>query len=72
MSTKPIWPRATVVFCDDIRPEIGNKFSFMGVYDTDLNVSSSDPQVTLPKLCAAITLVWKEDAVPTERIEVKI
>ena len=36
-------------FCDDFRQEIGNKFSLMGCYGTDLYV----PQfpITLPKLC---------------------
>ena len=39
-------------FCDDFRQEIGNKFSLMGCYGTDLYV----PQfpITLPKLCVFV------------------
>ena len=28
-----------VIFCDDIREEVGNKLSFMGVYSADLTVA---------------------------------
>jgi hypothetical protein len=43
----------SVIYCDDIRFEMGNKHSFMGVYGPLLFV----PQVPviLPKLCVAIT-----------------
>ena len=27
-----------VIFCDDIREEVGNKISYMGVYSADLTV----------------------------------
>ncbi|SUD65831.1 Uncharacterised protein [Pandoraea pnomenusa] len=37
------------IFCDDIRNEIGNKMSFMGVYLNDMHVS--DFPITIPKLC---------------------
>lgn len=39
-------------FCDDVRQEIGNKFSLMGCYGTDLYVPSFP--ITLPKLCAFV------------------
>ena len=39
-------------FCDDVRQEIGNKFSLMGCYGTDLYVPSFP--MTLPKLCAFV------------------
>lgn len=38
-----------ITFCDDVRQELGNKFSLMGVYSMSLNVSSFP--ATLPKLC---------------------
>lgn len=41
------------IFCDDIRHEIGNKFSYMGVYSSNLFVK--EMPVTLPKLCVAVT-----------------
>lgn len=44
-----------VLWCDDVRHELGNKMSMMGIYGSDLVV----PQVPviLPKLCAVITLI---------------
>jgi len=39
----------TVIYCDDIRPEVGNKVSLMGVYGSDLIVPAFP--VVLPKLC---------------------
>lgn len=39
-------------FCDDVRQEIGNKFSLMGCYGTDLYVPAFP--ITLPKLCAFV------------------
>jgi hypothetical protein len=43
----------SVIWCDDIRQELGNKLSFMGVYD--LLVVPSKP-VVLPRLAAHITI----------------
>ncbi len=39
-------------FCDDVRQEIGNKYSLMGCYGTDLYVPSFP--ITLPKLCVFV------------------
>jgi hypothetical protein len=39
-------------FCDDVRQEVGNKFSLMGCYGTDLYVPAFP--ITLPKLCAFV------------------
>lgn len=46
---------AHAIFCDDVRQELGEKMSLMGVYSGDL-VAEPLPG-TLPKLCAVITLV---------------
>lgn len=43
------------VYCDDIRHEVGNKQSYIGVYSGVLIVPSFP--VTLPKLCIAITAI---------------
>ena len=40
------------IFCDDIRHEVGNKFSYMGVYSVDMFVPGFP--VVLPKLCLAL------------------
>lgn len=39
----------TAIFCDDIRQEAGNKLSYMGCYQGELNVQMAP--VLLPKLC---------------------
>lgn len=44
------------VFCDDIRMELGNKPSFMGVYTGDMLVQADGP-VQLPKLSVATFLM---------------
>jgi len=41
-----------VILCDDIREEIGNKLSFMGVYTIDVNIPS-EPFV-FSQFCMAI------------------
>ena len=47
-------PFGSVVFCDDIRQEVGNKLSLMGVYFGDLYFPTPFPN-SLPKLCASIS-----------------
>ncbi len=44
----------SAIYCDDIRPELGGKTSFMGVYNDDI----AFPQFpsTLQKLCAHVKL----------------
>lgn len=40
------------IFCDDIRPEVGNKFSYMGCYIGQMYLPTLP--LTLPKLCVAM------------------
>lgn len=58
-----------VIYCDDIRLELGNKASLMGIYTGDLLVSAFP--VVLPKLCLYVTAVTpiKE---PFERLEITV
>ncbi len=56
---------AHCVFCDDIRTEVGNKASFMGVYVSDLYINQPFPAV-LQKLCAIIWLISDPDDPPTQ------
>ena len=46
-------------FCDDIRHEVGNKFSLMGCYGDDM-VFDKLPAVA-PKLCAQIRVITPAD-----------
>lgn len=50
---KQIAEQISTVVCDDIRHEMSNKISLIGVYD-DLNINSI-PAI-LPKLCFAVLL----------------
>ncbi|QVL50069.1 MAG: hypothetical protein KFB96_06275 [Thiocapsa sp.] len=59
-----------VIYCDDVRQEIGNKQSFIGVYPGDLIISGSLP-VVLPKLCLVSTLILpRSDEVASARIRI--
>jgi hypothetical protein len=44
----------SVIYCDDIRNEVGNKQSFIGVYRTNLYVPKFP--AALPKLCVVISV----------------
>lgn len=58
-----------VVWCDDIRQEVGNKPSLMGVYTGGLAVPSLP--VTLPRLAAWINVQTPKNR-PFERLNVRI
>lgn len=58
-----------VIWCDDIRQEVGNKPSFMGVYTGQL-VMPSLP-ATLHRLCAYIQLATPLEQ-PFDKLEIKI
>ena len=44
-----------VIYCDDIREEVGGKISLMGIYTGDMIVSSMP--LLLPKLCITVNAV---------------
>jgi hypothetical protein len=44
-----------VIYCDDIRNEVGNKFSYMGIYTRELTIPNAP--LILPKLCIAVKVV---------------
>jgi hypothetical protein len=47
-------PFMFATFCDDVRQEVGNKLSYMGIYGTNLVVPSFP--TTLVKLCCVFTV----------------
>jgi hypothetical protein len=55
----------SVIYCDDIRNEVGNKQSWMGIYSGDLVVQQM-PAV-MPKLCIAATVSSPSDQ-PLKRL----
>lgn len=56
-------------FCDDFRQEIGNKFSLMGCYGTDLFVPTFP--ITLPKLCVFVYVRTPKDN-PFETLTLRV
>jgi hypothetical protein len=58
-----------VLFCDDIREEVGNKVSYMGIYTGVLQVQSM-PSL-LGKLCVVVRL-QSDLKKPFEQIEIRI
>lgn len=58
-----------VIYCDDIREEVGNKVSYMGIYSKDLFVPTAP--VVLPKLCIAVKVVT-DMTDPFRELEVRI
>lgn len=60
----PIEPHGSTIFCDDIRPEIGNKFSLMGIFQGDMVLHVPFP-ATLPKLGLFITYSEAMSDAPT-------
>lgn len=55
MIINPNAPGGYTIFCDDIRHEVTGKTTLVGVYNNQMIVTGSLP-VTLPQICAAITL----------------
>lgn len=60
---------ATSIFCDDVRREVGNKVSYMGIY-TGLMYLNMFPAV-LPRFCIAIQAVTPVDR-PFDFLKFKI
>ena len=58
-----------VIYCDDIREEVGNKFSYMGVYSGELTVPIAP--LLLSKLCVVAKVITDIDN-PFESLEVRI
>jgi hypothetical protein len=57
-----------VLYCDDIRNEIGGKLSFMGVYNADIAFPSFP--AALQKLCAYVTLKFKRESLPKQSVHI--
>jgi hypothetical protein len=59
-----------VLYCDDIRTEIGGKHSFMGVYNSEMVFP--DFPASLPKLHAHITVTVPYEESPKHRVEIRL
>jgi hypothetical protein len=47
------------IYCDDVRVEVGNKLSYIGVYGS--NLLFNELPAVLPKLCVVMSLYLPED-----------
>jgi uncharacterized protein DUF6941 len=54
---------ANCIFCDDVRLEVGNKLSLMGVYSNDILFPAAPPSM-LQKLCVVVWLISDLDDSP--------
>jgi hypothetical protein len=64
-------PRVSIcVFCDDVRQEVGNKISLMGVYAGDI-IFPSAPPVTYPRLSIVLWVVSDPGDMP-EKVTVTV
>jgi hypothetical protein len=57
----------TCIFCDDVRPEVGNKISLMGIYSRDILFTSAPPAI-IPKLGIVTWLIFDWDDPPDKLI----
>jgi hypothetical protein len=59
-----------IILCDDIRREVGNKFSLMGIYNYDV-ILPSMPH-TFPKLCFFVMLNGINRKIMPANLDIKI
>ena len=68
-------PFGYTIFCDDLRQEVGNKVSLMGIYNGVMVLGSAEAPVTfptmLPKIALSINLTEKPSDVPKE-LEIRV
>lgn len=55
---------STCIFCDDVRYEMGNKISLIGVYNSDI-IFPANPPLIVPKLGIVVWIVTDIDDIPT-------
>lgn len=58
-----------VIYCDDIRNEVGNKISLMGIYTRELTIPNAP--LLLPRLCILVKVVTDIDD-PLESLVVRV
>jgi hypothetical protein len=69
MIVYPKLPSGHVIFCDDIRHEVGGKVTFVGVYTGYMYVNGTLP-VALPKLCFGI--VYRQEVTAADPVTIKV
>jgi hypothetical protein len=64
----PLEPFGYTIFCDDIRNEIGNKFTLVGAYRDTMLVRAPAFPVNLPKLGLHIVYIEHPSIEPTDMV----
>jgi hypothetical protein len=59
---------ARCIFCDDLRQEVGAKFSIMGVYGHEMLVHSMDENFRIERLCLFVTTSFINEKPPASMI----
>lgn len=67
-----VLPSGFVIFCDDIRQEVGNKSSLIGVYMSDMVLNHPTLPIALAKLGILIQYMQPIDDVKDYRIEIHL
>lgn len=63
----PLEPRGFTLFCDDVRHEVGNKSSLIGVYHGEMIIGGAFP-ATLPKLGLYVQVQEPASAAPEDMV----
>lgn len=75
MTHYPDMPGGYVVYCDDIRDEVGGKITLVGIYSGEMNVGVTAPvaqaHAFVPLLCCLVHLNLDLDNLPN-RVSVEI
>lgn len=67
---KPRTPFGYAIFCDDIRQEVGNKVSIIGIYRGVASYGAEFP-LTIPRFCIAVNWVQhREDEIKSIKLRV--
>lgn len=67
---KPIDSAPYVIFCDDVRQEVGNKLTVVGMYTGDLLMHSPTMPAVLPKFCVLVTYIQSIAARRNAKLEI--
>lgn len=71
MTEKRLAPFGYTIFCDDIRHELGNKTSLIGVYENDMLFQHPTFPLLIPKLVMAIVVEVPKADLP-DKIKLEI
>ena len=57
-------PNYAVMFCDDMREEVGEKLTYVGVRGGDVIIPTGEKTLALPKLVVVVLFSWPQGKPP--------